>query len=392
MFSVAGLIFLTVGLLACKTTLATFVYLLSRGGNISELSPATTWTLQPSPAPTVIENAASVIQSAVAAVATSNNPVSRNLATTDTQSDLAKLLTSKTLQTTNTSENFQVHSIGDCHIVVKTPRGYKVGNKSSPFDVVVSRGAEVLNSSLSRLFDGVYTLHVDREEAYGVLNVTIRRHRSSLLEEHQVDFGAQWLKVAGWKKALQIVSEQFRTDLDAARITFSAAYDQISADMQVRSRDVSHKAVRHAKQFSQQSGYFLNSTAKLLKAKSRQLRCSSKRERQGAYKVLRERTDLALQTLSIYTQVTNERGRKAIENIWISAFEIAEHVQQNTPHIDLVDMQNKMQEYVRSEKLSMAQERAKQIIRDASTRWKQRRAARKAQTTGYGKKGKVDNR
>lgn len=392
LFSVAGLLFLVIGILACNTAVSTSVYLLSSAGNVSVLFPAASWILRPSLGPTVLVKTAHAIQTSSAPTVTSSNTITKSLATVDMQSDLAKLINSKTLQATNMSEKFQVHSIGDCHIVVKTPRGFKVGNKSTPFDVVITRGAGVLKSSLSRLFDGVYTVRVDREEAYGVLNVTIRRHKPSILEEHRVDFGAQWLKMAGWKKAAQIASEQVRTDLNAAQTALSTTCDRMAADMQAKSIDISKKAARQAKQFTLQSRYFLNSTANLLKAKSKQLRCTSKREGREAYTALSVRADLAFKTLLAYTDVTNKRGRAAIEKIMITAFETAEHIQQVTLQIDLAEVQNKMQEYMRSENLSTAQERAKQIVKDASSRWRQRRAVRKARRAANGKKGKGCNR
>lgn len=392
MLAVGGLVSLGMGLVACKIALTLFMYLSSRAGGLSELVPATTWVLPPSPSPAILGEAPCILRTASAAIATTSKAVSKSLATLDTPSELAEWITSKSLQATNISENFQVHGIGDCHIVVKTPRGFKARNKSNAFDVVVARGSQVINSSLSKLFDGVYTVSVDREEAYGLLNVTIRRHKSTVLEEHQVDLGAQWRKVAGWKKAAQIASEQIRTDLDTAQVALSTAYDQLSEDMQFRAKGISKKAARQAKKFSQQSLLFINSTAKLLKAKSTQLRHATNHERQQAYTTLSKRADLAFQALVVYAHTTNERGRDVVGKILTSAGRTAEEIQQNTPHIALADVQNKMQECLRSEKLAKAQERAKQIVRDTSSSWRQRRASRKVKTASCGRKGRIGKR
>ncbi len=380
-----GLISLAMGIVVCKFALALFVYLSSLAGDVSRLSPATTWSPSPSSAPIILATAPSVIQTTGAAVVTSNKVVSKSLATMDIPSDLAELVTSKSLHATNKSENFQVHGIGNCHIVVKTPRGFKTRNRSIPFDVIVARGVQVLDSSLSELFDGVYTVRVDGGEAHGLLNVTIRRHKSSVLEEHLVDFGPQWLKAAGWKKAVQIASEQVRTDLDTAQVALSTAYDQLSEDMHLKAKGISSKAARQAKKFSLLSRLFLNSTAELLKAKSHQLRHATKHERQEAYRALNKRADLAFQALVVYAHTTNEQGRAFVERILVSAG-------QNAPSIDLVDLQNKMQESMRSERLAKAQERAKQIVKDTSSSWRQRKASRKAQRAGCGKKGRACNR
>lgn len=380
--TVSGLISLTVGLVAYNATLALSMQFLSRAGGVSDMSLAPAWSLQPLSTATMSGKALSVIETAGVAVVTSNSAVPKSLATMDMPSDFAELMTSKSVPTINKSEDFQVHGIGDCHIVIQTPRGFKVRNKSVPFDVVVARGGHVLDSSFSKLFDGVYTIRVDRAEAYGLLNVTIRRHKSSMMEEHQVDFGAQWLKVAGWKKAAQVASEHVRTDLDTAQAALSAAYGQLSGDVQFKARHLSRRATWQAKKFSQQSRLFVESTAKLLSAKSDQLRHATNHERQEAYQLLSTRVDLALRALLVYAHTMNERGRAVVENILTSVGQAAEQIQQNAPHVDVVDIQNKMQDYLRSERLAKAQERAKWIVKDTSTSWRQRKAARSAKRTG----------
>ncbi len=382
------LISLVMSAVACKAALALFVYLISRAGITSELSPATTWSLQPSLAPTVTEKALPVLPTGGAEVITSNKAISKSLAMVETPSDLVELFASKSLQATNISDNFQVHSIGDCHIVVKTPRGFKVRNKSAPFDVIVARGSELLNTSISRLFEGVYTVRVDRVDAYGLVNVTIRRHKSSTVEEHQVDFGAHWLKVAEWKKAAQLAREQVRSDLETAQTALLAAYDHLSEDMHFKAQDLSKKASKQAKKFSQQSRIFLNTTAKILRAKSKKLRHGTNHERQEAYKALSERVDLAFQALLIHAHTTNEQSRAIIQRI----LQAVEQIHLSTSQIELEDVQIRMQKYMRSEKLAKAQERAKQMVKDATTSWRQRRAHRKASRAGCMKRGRGRSR
>lgn len=392
LLAAGALMWLVMSAMACKLALALFMYLISHPELTSELSPATTWSFEPSLAPTIPEKILSILPTAGAAVVTSQKAISKSLATVETPSILEELFTGKSLQAANTSDNFQIHGIGDCHIVVKTPRGFKVRNKSVPFDLVVARGSEVLSTSISKLFDGVYTVRVDREDAYGLVNVTVRQHKSSTFEEHQVDFGAPWLKVAGWKKAAQIASEQIRSDLDAARIALLKAYDHLSEDMHFKSKDVSKKASKQAKKFSQQSQIFFNTTAKLLRAKSDKLRHATNHERQEAYGALSERVDLAFQALLVYAHTTNEQGRAIIERILVSAGQAVERIHHSTPQIELEDVQIRMQEYMRSEKLAKAQERAKQMVKDSVTSWRQRRACRKASRAGCGRRGRGWNR
>jgi hypothetical protein len=387
-----GLLSLVMVAVAGKVAVMMFLYLISRAGYSGQTSPATLWSPQPSSSVAILDKSTAVYQTASVAVVTSTTAVSNSLATVDTPLDMAELITSKTLHATNKSENFQVHSIGDGHIVVKTPRGFKVRNKSSPFEVTVARGSEALDSSLSILFDGVYTVRIGREEAYGLLNVTIRRQRSSTLEKHQVDFGAKWLKVAGWRKAAHLAFEQVRTDLENAQTAFSAAYDHLSEDVQFKAHDISKKAAQQGQKFSQHSRRFLNTTAALLKVKSDQLRHTSKQERQAAYKVLAKRADLAFQALVVHAHTTNEQGRAILDSILIRAGQTAERVHQKTQHIELADVQNEILEYLRSERLAKAQERAKQIVNDTYTSWRQRRACRKGSRAGCGRKSRGFNR
>jgi hypothetical protein len=182
-----------VAIFAFKTAMTMFTYLLSNGLNMSQSSPATTWSIQPSPAIITPESVLAI--SHTAAAPSSTLAITKGLTKLDSPSDLTELISSKSLRAVNKSDHFQVHVIGDSHIVVKAPWGFKAKNKSSPFTVIVLRGDQVLDSTLSKVFDGIYTVSVDHEEAYGPLNVTIRRHKSSHVEGHEIDFGAQWLKV-----------------------------------------------------------------------------------------------------------------------------------------------------------------------------------------------------
>lgn len=389
---VGGLISLVVGLVAYKVTLTLFMYLLSGSGEVSDLSPAITWTLEPPSAAITLERTPSVVQTAGIAVVTQDNAVSKSLAIMDAPSDLARLITSKSVQSTNKSDNFQVHGIGDSHIIVKTPRGFKIMDKSAPFEVVVARGRHVLDSCISKLFDGVYTVGLDRREAYGLLNVTIRRPKSSTLDEHQVDFGPKWLKVACWKKAAQVASEQLRTDLDTAQLSFLRLYSQFLEDMHFKAKDLSRRVAWQARKFSQPSRLFVNSTAELLRAKSDKLRNATYHERQEAYEVLSKRVNVGFRALLRHAHTANERGRTVLENILKWAGQTAEQIQQSSPHINVVDVQDKMQEWVRSERLAVAQERAKWIAKGTLGSWRQRRVTRRARRTGSVKKGIGCNR
>lgn len=388
----------TIGLIALVIAvvyiapLAMWLSVLSGRGNVYELTFPTPWSLQPSSTPTFPEKTSSLIQTASGVIVPSSRADSKSLATVDTPSDLAHLISDKSLHATNRSEDFQVHSIGDCHIIVKTPQGLKIKNKSAPFDVLVFRGDQVLNSALSKLFDGVYTIRVDREEAYGLVNVVIKRHKSSIREKHQIDLGAQWLKMAGWKKAAQIASEQVREDLEAVQVALAAVYEQLCEDLQCRTKDISKRAALHAQKFSRQSRVFIDHTTSRLWARSADLREVVFHEGQAAYTQLGKRADLALHALSIYAHAAHEGGRTIIEEIIDSANRGAVHIQESVSRIGLGEVLNLLQEYRRSEALARAQERAQQLARDAAQSWRKRRTLTKFSEVRSGRRNKSSNR
>lgn len=155
--------------------------------------------------------------------------VGNSLATVP-NSDLAALLTQPGNELlVNKSDKFQVQIIGDCHMIIKTPAKLKAKRRLPSFKVSVARGTELLDDfSLSELFDGFHAVKIDREDAYGLLNVTITLAKVGIVEVHEVDFGTPWLKVAGWKKG----ASQIQENLDTAQSALLAAIQQLRSDLQ----------------------------------------------------------------------------------------------------------------------------------------------------------------
>jgi hypothetical protein len=94
----------------------------------------------------------------------------------------------------------------------------------------VQRHDESLEVQVSKLFDGVYALQLDREEAYGPLNVTVSTTQKPRMKQNlEVDFGTPWLKVAGWKKAFQVVSDQFQRDFSDGQVKLRAGFERVKS-------------------------------------------------------------------------------------------------------------------------------------------------------------------
>ena len=67
--------------------------------------------------------------------------------------------------------------------------------------VEVTRNGEAISSELSKLFDGVYTVVIPRDDAWGLMNVSVQTKSKPVMKEtFELDFGMPWFKLTGWKK------------------------------------------------------------------------------------------------------------------------------------------------------------------------------------------------
>ncbi|KAJ5546323.1 hypothetical protein N7494_003908 [Penicillium frequentans] len=137
------------------------------------------------------------------------------------------------------NDQFEIQVIGDCHVAIKPPRNIASHKKQPRFHVTVCRDGKALAYELAALFDGVYTLRLDREDAYGLVNVTIiAKSKPQVNQTIIVDFGTPWLKIANWRRAARAVSLQFSKDLQIAQTGLSEVYGRLSTDLQVIMGDV----------------------------------------------------------------------------------------------------------------------------------------------------------
>ena len=157
--------------------------------------------------------------------------------------DLAAFLLDSHALTPNNSAKFKVHVVGDCHIVLRPPHWFMRYRKAPKLLFNVTRNNAALEHELTMLFDGVYALRILREEAHGVVNVSVRTiSKPKINEVFQVDFGNHWLKAAGWKKAARSMTESLREDLDLVHNGLSTVYSHASSEIQVFVHDAVRKA------------------------------------------------------------------------------------------------------------------------------------------------------
>ncbi|KAL2829982.1 hypothetical protein BDW59DRAFT_141568 [Aspergillus cavernicola] len=140
-------------------------------------------------------------------------------------------------------ESFEIQVVGDCHLVIKPPKRPAAARKQPKFSVQVTRRGQPLQYELSKLFEGVYSLKLDRGEAYGLVKVAICADSKPPVKQIvSVDLGTPWLKIANWKRAAQSITSQLSRELGTAQTGISEAYGRISTDLQVLMGDVVKRA------------------------------------------------------------------------------------------------------------------------------------------------------
>ncbi|KAJ5152330.1 hypothetical protein N7492_010625 [Penicillium capsulatum] len=137
------------------------------------------------------------------------------------------------------ADALEIQVVGDCHVVIKPPHNLASSKKQPRFNVSVHRYDQALSHELSRLFDGVYTLRLEREDAYGPLNVTVTaKSKSPVNQTTTIDFGTPWLKIASWRRAARAISSQLSKDMQTAQTGLSEIYGRLTTDLQVVMGDV----------------------------------------------------------------------------------------------------------------------------------------------------------
>lgn len=168
---------------------------------------------------------------------------SQNVPVAKPHTDLATLFRESSPMTTNKSEKFQAQILGNAHIILRPPHWFTRLRKIPKLNFNVTRGDRLLKHEVSVLFDGVYALELPKDDAHGIVNISVwRDSRPKILETLQADFGIPWLRAAGWKKAASALSSSLRQDLDLVQTSISAIYVDSSAELHSLMRKTLAKA------------------------------------------------------------------------------------------------------------------------------------------------------
>ena len=169
-----------------------------------------------------------------------------------TDTDIAAFLLDAYALASNKSEQFKIHVLGDCHIVLRPPHWFSKMKKAPKLLFTITRGEKTLEHQISTLFDGVYALQIPREDSYGVLKVAVwTESKPKIKESFEVDFGSSWFKVVGWKKASRVLTESIWGDLNSVPTSLSIFYDHTKIELskslqQQRAKIAAHRAADKA--------------------------------------------------------------------------------------------------------------------------------------------------
>ncbi|KAF7158401.1 hypothetical protein CNMCM5623_003404 [Aspergillus felis] len=251
------------------------------------------------------------------------------------------------------SNQFQIQVVGDCHLVLKPPRTFFSMKKQPKFDVQISRNNVSLAYEFSKLFEGVYTLRLERGDAYGLVDIIITADTKPFLNQTlSVDLGTPWLKISSWKRAAQAISSQLARDLGLAHTGLSGAYSRLCTDLQLMMGDVVRKAhfLRHEADIIRQgSAQFSLETREAVMSTSKQLSEVVKRTAVQPFLA-------ASSVIQSHTDRFNREARGFMGDTW-------NKVSTSARSLDLGALKRQMRNSRKCDALDRAQRRVKSLMR-----------------------------
>ncbi|KAJ5468932.1 hypothetical protein N7475_006684 [Penicillium sp. IBT 31633x] len=240
------------------------------------------------------------------------------------------------------TDAFEIQVIGDCHVVIKPPQ-IASSKKQPQFNVGVYRHNNALPYELSQLFDGVYTLKLNREDAYGLVNLTITtQSKRPISETMTVDFGTPWLKIANWKRAAREISSQFAKDLHTAQTGLTEVYDRFSTDLQVIVGDVVKKT------------HLLRRDTEGLDAREAVLSRSKQISEVFTRNAIQRFRNVS-SVLQLRSSRVNEEAKGLVHDAW-------SRLEKSTGKLDIRSMMDRVRNVRKCETLDRAQSRARHVI------------------------------
>lgn len=178
--------------------------------------------------------------------------------------DIPGFLSDNSFTSLNESDRFNIHVIGDNHILVRPPQKYLLLKKPPTLFVEVTRNDEKIDAELSKLFDGVYTLKLDSEEAWGLMNVSLWTKKKPLMKETlEVDFGSPWLKLSGWKKAVEQKKTELQLFIGQTKTDANRIASDLSQTARQQASEVKDLVVMRARELTESVSRFYRGTKEI---------------------------------------------------------------------------------------------------------------------------------
>lgn len=126
----------------------------------------------------------------------------------------------------NNSDQFKISVLGDSHILLRPPQWFIRSKKAPKLSFRVSRGTHALAHQVSTPFDGFFTIEIPRDDAYGLLNVSIWTTAKPKIEvSFEVEFGSSW-----WSRAGHAVIGLLRKDITLVNTGLMTISNQTTND------------------------------------------------------------------------------------------------------------------------------------------------------------------
>lgn len=244
-------------------------------------------------------------------------------------------------------DTFEIQVVGDCHVVIKPPQHLASSRKQPRFNVSVHRRDQSLPFELSRLFADVYALRLAREEAYGVVDVTVTAKSVPIFNQTaRLDFGTPWLKIASWRRAARVVSSQLTKDLQLAQSGLTEVYGRLTTDLQVMAGDVVKRShiLRHEAERLRRESQLARDT---LLSRSKQL---------SEYM-----THNAIQHFQVASSVLQKRSLRVNQMAHSTVRDVWARLESSAERIDVRSMIDRLRNANRAT-LDRAQTRARQFL------------------------------
>lgn len=267
-----------------------------------------TSTAATSTAPVLISSSSTVAASSSSQTHDLMSPALKASRSLSTTTDIASFLLDAYTLAPNKSEQFKIHVLGDCHIVLRPPHWFSKMRKSPHLLFKVLRGDTEIPHQIITLFDGVYALQIPREDAYGMLNVMIRTEsKPKISESFEVDFGSSWLKVAGWKQATHALRKKIPNNLSAVQTSLVVLYDHTKTEVstwvqQQKQRATTQREAERA--ILRRHRKNVGKTTEVMLAQTKDLAHNFAARFKGSKAITSERIKANVKELTIYTRET----------------------------------------------------------------------------------------